>query len=130
MLAQEKFQILVAICTSLPAIAEKDALIQAAGVPIPDAAIITGTATSSSEETGTSTGSNSPGSQDILRGSGTTNLPDHPRLSAPINLPASCLIASDLDSASKTEAGSNSEGSSERDSMKFALHLQLSGCEP
>ena len=53
---EEKVQILVAICASLPAIAKKATLLQAAGVPNLDPAIITGVATSSSEGPGTSTG--------------------------------------------------------------------------
>ena len=44
MLAQEKIKTLVAICASLPVIADEVALL-AAGVPEPDAAIITGAAT-------------------------------------------------------------------------------------
>ena len=55
-LQEEIVQILVAISASLPAIAKKAALLWAAGVPDPDASIITGAATSSSEEPGTSTG--------------------------------------------------------------------------
>ena len=51
-----KFQILVAIHASLPAIAKKATLLQDAGVPDPPAAaIITVAATSSSEKLGTST---------------------------------------------------------------------------
>ena len=46
---QEKVQILVVIHASLPAIAKKAAVLQAAGVPNLDAAIITGAATSLSE---------------------------------------------------------------------------------
>ena len=81
---EEKVQILVAICASLPAIAEKATPLWAAGVPDPDAAIITGAwPLSSSEESGTSTGGNSPGSQDLHGGSGTTTLPDHPEPSTP-----------------------------------------------
>ena len=57
MQAQEKkLWILVPIATSLPAIIEKAALLQAAGVPDPDASIITRAATSLSEEPGTSPG--------------------------------------------------------------------------
>ena len=39
---QEKAQILVAICASLPVIAEEATLLQVVGVPNPDATIITG----------------------------------------------------------------------------------------
>ena len=58
---EEKVQILVAIHASLPAIAEKAALLWAARVPDLDAAIIMGEATSSSQEPGTSTGGNPQG---------------------------------------------------------------------
>ena len=53
---EEKIQILVAIHASLPVIAEEVALLQAAGVPELDAAIITGAATSFPGELGTTTG--------------------------------------------------------------------------
>ena len=55
---EEKVEILVAIHTSLLTITEKVTLIQAAGVPNLDITIITGSATISSEEPGTSTGGN------------------------------------------------------------------------
>ena len=112
---EEKVQILEAIHASLPAITEKAAILWAAGVPNPDAAIINGAVTGLSVESGTCTEGNSPWSQDLHRGSGTTTLLDHPRLSVPLNLQANCLIADDLDSASKAEVGSDSEGSSERE---------------
>ena len=79
---EEKVQILAAIHASLLAITEKATLLWAA-VPNLDAPIITGAATNSSEEPGTSTGGNSPGSQDLHGDFSTTNLLDHPRLSAP-----------------------------------------------
>ena len=56
MWAQEKVQILVAIHASLPVIAEKAALLWAAGVPKRDAAVIMAATTSSSGEPGTSNG--------------------------------------------------------------------------
>ena len=104
---------------------KKATLLWAAGVPDPDAAIITGAATSSSEEPGTFTGGNSPGSQDlhvgILAPSPHQITPD---LLHPMDLPADCLIAGDMDSGSKAEMGSWLwkwlwEG---RNSTKFALH--------
>ena len=57
---EEKVKILVAICASLPVIAEEAALLWAAGVPDPDATIITGATTSSSVKPGTSTGEITP----------------------------------------------------------------------
>ena len=51
---EEKVQILAAIQASLPAITKKATLLWAAGVATPDAAIITGAATSSLEEPGSS----------------------------------------------------------------------------
>ena len=53
---EEKVEILAAIYAFLLVIAEKTNLLWAAGGPNSDAAIITGAATSSSEEPGTSTG--------------------------------------------------------------------------
>ena len=115
---EEKVQILVDICTSLPAITEKATLLWAARVPDPDAAITAGAATNSSEEPGTSTGGDLPGSQDLHGGSSTTTSPDNPRLSAPLDLQADCLIASDLDLMSEAEVGRESDSSSERELNK------------
>ena len=54
-------------------------------------------------------------SQELHGGSGTTTLLDYPRLSAPLGLPADCLIASDLDSASEAEVERDFQSSSERE---------------
>ena len=115
--------VLVAINASLPVIAEKAALLQAAGVPDPDTAIITGEAPSSSEEPGTSTGGgNSPGSQDLHRGSGTTISLDHSSF---------CILWICLLTASwpmtwtqylKQRWGMTPEVALRGSSMKFALH--------
>ena len=77
-------QILVAICASLLAVAEKAILLQAVGVPDSDVAIITEAATSSSEEPGTSNGGITPQGPNIFAGAAASPIfPDHPWLSAP-----------------------------------------------
>ena len=115
---EEKVEILVAMCTSLPTITKKAALLWAEGVLNPDAAIIPGVASSSSEEPGTSTRGNPPGSQDLCGGFSTTTSPDPSDFLHPLHLPADCLIAGDLDSASKAEVESNSKSGSERELNK------------
>ena len=61
---------------------------------------------------------NPQGSKDLHSGSDTTTSPDHLHFLHPFDMPANCLIASDMDSASKAEAGSDSECSSERELKK------------
>ena len=111
---EEKVQILAAICASLPAVTEKAGLLQTAGLPNLDDTIITWVAASSQEEPGTSNRGQTPGFQDLCGGSA----PPHWITTAflhPLALPANCFIASDLDSASEAEAGSDSKGSSGRE---------------
>ena len=98
---EEKIQILVSICTSLLAIIKKAFLLQAAGVPNSDATIITGAATSSSEEPGTSAGGITSQGPWTFMG---TLAPAPYQITMDflhlLNLLADCLIACDLDSSS------------------------------
>ena len=113
---EEKVQILEAIHASLPVVAEKATLLQAAGVPNLDATIITGEAPNSSEGPGTSTSGVAP--QGLRTFVGALAPPPHQITSDfvdPLNLPANCLMARDLDQASEVEAGSNSRSSSEKE---------------
>ena len=73
----------MAICASQPAITKKAALLWAAGVHDLNATIITGAATRSSEEPGTSTGGITPRVPGPLWDSDTAISLGHPRLSTP-----------------------------------------------
>ena len=113
---EEKVQILVAICASLLAISEKVTLLWPAGVPNSDAAIITETATSSPEGPRTPTGRITPqGSRTFVGASAPPPCQITPDFLQPLNLLADCLMACDLDSASKAEAGSDSGRTLERE---------------
>ena len=113
---EEKVQILVAIHASLLAIAQQTTLLWAAGVPNLDAVIITGAATSSSEEYGTSTGRITPqGPRTFMVALAPPPCWITLDFLHPLNLLANCFMACDLDSTSKTEAGSDSGCSSERE---------------
>ena len=125
---EEKVHILVAICTSLPAIAEKATLVQAAGVPLSDAVFITGAATSSSEEPGTSTGGVTPQCPRTFMG---VLAPSPHQITLdflqPLNLPADCLMACDPDSVPEAEAGSHSGSSCRREFNE--VHPPPSDCQ-
>ena len=127
---KEQVQILVAICVSLPVIAEEVALLWAAGVTKPDATIIMGI-TISSGEPGTSNGGITPQGARII---GALALAPHwiaPHFLHPLALPASCISASNWDSASNTKMESNSSNGSGREPCKVCpLTLRFSGCVP
>ena len=92
---EEKVQILVAICVSLLAVAEKAILIWATGVPDSDVAIITEAATISSEELGASMGGITPQGPQTFLGA-LALLPHQVTLDFlhPLHLQADCFMAS------------------------------------
>ena len=104
---------------SLPIMAEEATLLWAAGVPNPDATVIAGVTTSSSEDPGTSTGGITPKGPRICIG-----VPAPPPcwithdFLHPLALPADFLTASDWDSASNTKLESNSSNHSRREHSK------------
>ena len=115
---EEKIQILMAIHASLPVIAEEVALLQVAGVPEPDATIITGAATSSVEKPRTSTGGITPQGPRII---GDLSLTPHHITSDFLHLlvlPADCLSASIWDLAFNTGTESDSSNGSCREPSK------------
>ena len=122
---EEKVKILAAIWGSLPVIAEEAALLQAAGVPKPDAAIILGPTISSQEESGTSAGGIAPQGPRII---GTPALPScqiTPDFLHPLTLPAKCLLASDWDLVSDTKKESGFSNGSEMEPGEVCPHSQI-----
>ena len=127
---EEKVQILVAISTSLPAIAEKATLLQAAGVPNPDNSIITRQPLACQRNLGHPLGGTPQGPRTFV---GASVPPPHqitPDFLHPLDLPANCLVVSDTDSASIAEAGSDSKNGSERECNDICPPpFQHSGCD-
>ena len=121
-----KVHILVVICSSLPVSSKEAALLWAAGVPKPDAIIITGVTISSWEEPGTSTEGITPQGPRICIGAPTLlSCWITPDFLHPLALPANCLPASDWDSASNTKTESDSSNSSGREPSNVHPHPQI-----